>query len=324
MSDSDRIHGFLARAGLADTPRRPLAGDASARRYERVGHYVLMDAPQGSGEDVRPFVKIAARLEEAGLSVPKVHLADETNGLLLLEDLGDTLYSSHLVRHPGEESLLYATAAGALARLQNVPCGDLPDYVSAMADLACLSVDWYAPGAIPRKTLEAAMAAALADLPEGRVLVHRDFHADNLIWMPDRDGAARVGLLDFQDAMAGPPDYDLASLVRDARRVVSASAEEAAITRYRAISGRGEAEVTRGMAICSAQRNLRILGVFARLCLRDGKTRYVDFIPRTWALLQEDLQHPSLSGLAEAVGELPAPSKARLDALRAGAGRGSP
>jgi len=324
MTRSQAIDAFLAAHGHAGAARAPLAGDASARRYERVAGRVLMDAPPGSGEDVAPFLGIAARLADRGLSVPRIEAADAATGLVLMEDLGDALYSRHAREAPGDETALYVAAAEATARMQTAPCGDLPDYVAQMPDLACLALDWYAPeGKARRDDLRSAMADALDALPGRRVFVHRDWHADNLIWLPGRDGAARVGILDFQDAMVGLPDYDIASLLHDARRVVSDAARTAAWRRWLDLSGRSGAEAGRGFATASAQRGLRILGVFARLCLRDGKAGYPAYIPRTWELLQRDLAHPALKPLARVVAEaIPAPDAARLDAIRARAGTG--
>jgi aminoglycoside/choline kinase family phosphotransferase len=326
MTDrAEALEDFLLHAGWADAQRTPLAGDASRRSYLRLerdgARRIVMDAPASAGQDVRPFLAIGATLAARGLSVPRVEARDEAEGFLLLEDLGDDTYTRLLRRAPAEEPALYAAAAGALARLQaDPPPADLSSYPASMPELAALSIDWYAPGG-DRAALVSAMAAAL-DHPAVAepVLVHRDFHADNLIWLPGREGAARVGMLDFQDAMKGPREYDLASLIHDPRRPVSEAARRAALTVWGEATARDAETVAAGVAICSAQRCLRILGVFARLCLRDGKPRYVDFIPATWTALQSDLRHPALAGLRAACAALPAPEAARLDMLRAGAG----
>ena len=323
---TEAMEALLARSGWAGAHRAPLAGDASRRCYVRLSQgeerRILMDAPPDPEHDVGPFIDMAEALAARGLSVPAIHARDAANGFLLLEDLGDALYSRHLLDAPEDEPLLYATAAAALARMQADPApATLPAYPDLMPDLAGLAVDWYAPGA-DRAGLVAAMRDALGHPSvRDRVLVHRDFHADNLVWLPRREGAARVGMLDFQDAMRGPRDYDIASLVHDPRRPVSDAAQTAARDAWADATGRDADDIAAGIAICSAQRSLRILGVFARLCLRDGKTRYVDFIPATWAALRRDLEHPALAGLRAVVDDaLPAPDAARLDAIRAGAG----
>lgn len=325
---ADAMERFLAAEGWATAKRHMLAGDASPRRYIRltggVRPAILMDAAPDTGQDVRPFVAIAGTLAALGLSVPDILAADPDAGFLILEDLGDDLFSLVASTNPAREPDLYAAAAEVLARFQaSPPPADLPAYGPQMADLAGLALDWYAPAArSARSDLVAAMEAAMDDdAMRPAVLTHRDFHADNLIWLPGRAGAARVGLLDFQDAMLGPPEYDLASLIHDPRREVSDAARHRATQVYIAATGRDGNDVDRGLAICSAQRCLRILGVFARLCLRDGKTHYPDFIPRTWAALQRDLAHPALTNLRSVVeANLPAPTPTLLKALRARAG----
>ncbi|WP_371155447.1 tRNA (adenosine(37)-N6)-threonylcarbamoyltransferase complex ATPase subunit type 1 TsaE [Jannaschia sp. 2305UL9-9] len=325
---TDDQERFLDGAGWASANRIPLAGDASPRRYIRLTDgarpAILMDAAPETGQDVRPFVRISGILADRGLSVPEILAADADRGFLLLEDLGDALFSHVARQDAAAEAMLYGAAGDVLGLLQSAPPPeDLPAYTPQMADLAGLAIDWYAPQSRTRRAdLVAAMAAALEDpVMAPSVLTHRDFHADNLIWLPERSGAARVGLLDFQDAMAGPPEYDLASLIHDPRRVVSPTAQDAAMQAYLGATGRSPDDVSRGVAICSAQRSLRILGVFARLCLRDGKSHYPDFIPRTWAALRRDLDHPALADLRRIVdATLPAPTPEGLETMRSRAG----
>ena len=145
--------------------------------------------------------------------------------------------------------------------------------------------------------------AALASLGGSRqVFVHRDYHAQNLLWLPDRDGVARVGLIDFQDAVAGSAAYDLISLTEDARRDVSPELAEETTRHYLAAmkqqgSPLDEAQFRREMAVMAAQRNTKIVGIFARLYKRDGKARYLAFLPRVWGYLERDLSHPALAEL---------------------------
>lgn len=326
MTRAPLIDRFLAQHDLGQAARAPLAGDASARRYLRVAGRILMDAPPERGEDIRPFLRIAAMLRDVELSVPEIEASDPKAGLILMEDLGDRLYSTVTAEAPDQEAPLYLAATDAIARMQTASSTDLPNYTQQMPDLACLAIDWYAPAAAPhRDELAGLVATALERLQGPEVFVHRDFHADNLLWLPARTGVARVGLLDFQDAMAGPAEYDLASLLHDARRVVSPGTQAQAMAHWAQITGRSQADIALGFATCSVQRGLRILGVFTRLCLRDGKAHYPDFIPRTWALLQEDLAHPGLRDLARLLAEiLPAPTQARLADIRARIGQGHP
>ena len=307
---------FIAGAGWGEAAATPLAGDASARRYLRLARAdgaraVLMDADPATGEDVRPFRRVAAFLRGAGLSAPEVYAADDAAGLLLLEDLGDALVAREAAARPGAEPALYAAAGETLAALQrHAPPADWTVATpERLAQAVAPLFTHYAPGLGPahRDTTEAALQGALEALPAAApVPVLRDFHAENLVWRPERAGPARLGLLDFQDAVAGHPAYDLASLTRDARRDVSPEAAEAALAAWLAATGRARAETEAAMALLAVQRNLRILGIFARLA-EGGKPRYLALMPRVWRQLQADLAHPAAAGVARALADLPAP-----------------
>ncbi len=327
------IDRFLEASGWGAATRAPLAGDASNRRYLRLvqadgARAVLMDAPSERGEDVRPFTAIAHHLRGLGLSAPTILAGDTQAGLLLLEDLGDALYARVLAAAPEKEPALYRTATDLLVELHRhaPPTGLAPYSPPLMADLACLALDWYRRGATGddggplRQPFQATIETHLAALPDtDTVLIQRDYHAENLLWLPERRGVARVGLLDFQDAMRGHPAYDLVSLLQDARRDVAPATARAMLAHYIAATGMDADTFTTAFHWLGAQRNLRILGVFARLCLRDGKPHYVGLIPRVWAHLQTDLRHPALAPLAALVAEaLPPPTPALLSRLRAG------
>lgn len=321
---------FLATAGWSDATRAPLAGDASNRRYERLSHpelgpAVLMDAPPEKGEDVRPFVHIARHLSSLGLSAPGILAEDAAHGFLLLEDLGDALFARVIPDTPALETPLYEAATDVLLALHRAPLpeGLAPYDPPLMAEMAGLAFDWYlAHAAAPDPAAKAAFIAAFQpllehDAAEQTVLIQRDYHAENLLWLPDRRGPARVGLLDFQDAMTGHPAYDLVSLLQDARRDVPPPLEQAMIARYIAGSGRNRDAFDAAYHLLGAQRNLRIIGVFARLCLRDGKPRYPDLIPRVWGLLQRDLDHPALAPVAPMLrAALPVPTPEILTGLK--------
>ena len=318
---------FLERAGWGAARRAHLAGDASNRRYERLrqdgARAVLMDAPPARGEDVRPFARIARHLRGLGLSAPAILAEEAGAGFLLIEDLGDDLYARLLDAEPAREAELYVAATELLAHLHAAPPPRaITDYdPPLMGDLAALALDWYAPAeaTAPGRTefadLVTGMCAALA--PGAGVLVLRDYHAENLLWLPERRGLARVGLLDFQDAMAGHPAYDLVSLLQDARRDVPEATEQAMRAHYVAITGQDGAAFSAAYAALGAQRALRILGVFARLCLRDGKPRYLDYLPRVWDHLQRNLAHPELAPLRRRIAaHLPAPDTQLREELR--------
>ncbi|MHA6347218.1 aminoglycoside phosphotransferase family protein [Roseivivax sp. CAU 1761] len=329
MSPGDaNVRAFLAAAGWEGAACAPLAGDASARRYSRLadgrGSAVLMEDPGG---DVGRFAALAGHLLGLGLSAPRILARDDRAGLLLLEDLGDGLFARLATAAPGREAELYAAAAEAQAVLhRHDPAPGLvraaPQHLAAMTDLA---FDWYCPRATGERPRAEACRAAMQALDEALerhaarcdVTVLRDFHAENLLWLPDRAGAARAGLLDFQDALAGHRAYDLVSLLQDARRDVAPATAEATIRRYLDAAGGEAAPFEAAMAVLGAQRNLRILGVFARLAARDGKTRYIDLVPRVWRHLEADLAHPALAGLAPRLAALlPPPGPAVLNALR--------
>ncbi len=322
---------FIAHTDWADAMIAPLAGDASNRRYLRLTRAatgetaVLMDAPPEKDEDVRPFLHIARYLTGLGLSAPRILAEDTENGFLILEDLGDALFARVIPKDANLELPLYTAASDLLAELhRHAPPPDLAAYSpGVMADMAALAFDWYLVGATgdigpDRGAFHATIKTALAThASETNVLIQRDYHAENLLWLPDRAGVARVGLLDFQDAMLGHPAYDLVSILQDARRDVPPAIEQAMIARYIDKSGADPETFETAYRCLGVQRNLRILGVFARLCMRDGKAHYVDLIPRVWAHLGHDLSHPAMAAIAEiARAVLPPPTPTILQRLK--------
>lgn len=301
---------FLLAAGWGDAGRSHLAGDASARSYERLSRQgrpaVLMDAPPGCGDDVTDFQRIAGHLAGLGLSPPAVLAMDADAGFMLLEDLGDGLFTD-LARDPAREPALYAEATKVLLALQAAPApAGLPDLsVADWAASALLAPDYYARAATGTRPDAGGFLAALeqalhshADGP--RVLILRDYHAGNLLWLPERQGVARVGLLDFQLAQLGQPEYDLVSLLQDARRDVAPGTEAACLELFARSRGRTVAQVAPAYAVLGALRALRILGIFARLCLVAGKPGYLVHLPRVWQQLQRNLAHPTLARLRAA------------------------
>ena len=302
---------FLHASGWGGAVRAPLAGDASFRRYYRLsrGHdrAVVMDAPPPQ-EDVGPYVSVAAILRGLGLSAPEVLAEDRAEGFLLIEDFGDDTYTQVLARG-ADESALYTLAIDTLAALQQaVAVGDAPDLPSydeaRLLGEAVLLVDWYLPAVLgtpaAASSREEYLALWRAVLPQAvepirPTLVLRDFHIDNLMLLPARPGVRRCGLLDFQDAVCGPPAYDLVSLLEDARRDVSDRLRQAMTARYlAAFPAFDRAAFVRSAAILAAQRNCKILGIFTRLWKRDRKPGYLIHIPRLWRLLEADLRDPAL------------------------------
>ncbi|PTE16593.1 aminoglycoside phosphotransferase family protein [Pseudogemmobacter blasticus] len=320
---------FLRQAGWDAAVRRHLAGDASARRYERLergaDRAVLMDSPPGAGDDVQDFLRIDAHLTAIGLSAPKILAAEPAQGFLLLEDLGDNLYTAAVTKDPAQEAPLYAEAVEVLLHLQRAaPPAPVPDLSAEdWARSAGFVLDFYAraaTGAVPDgDDFHAALTTLLQTHADGpRILILRDYHAGNLLWLPDRRGLARVGLLDFQQAQMGQPAYDLVSLLQDARRDVAPEVETEGVARMARGLGLTVADLSPAYATLGALRALRILGIFARLCLVDGKPGYLDFVPRVWGQLQRNLSHPALHGLRDLCGGLlPPPTPETLTRIRA-------
>ncbi|WP_298677402.1 phosphotransferase [uncultured Lentibacter sp.] len=324
------LTAFLDASGWGNAARAPLAGDASNRRYERLTSAeglpaVLMDAPPEKDEDVRPFMAIASYLASLGLSAPQILASDTAHGFLLLEDLGDDLFARVVKAAPAQETELYTAATEVLLHLHaSPPPEQLARYdATVMAEMAALAYRWYGAQDTQRLAKKSAAfkdrfeALLASECPDQTVLIQRDYHAENLLWLPARSGPARVGLLDFQDAMLGHPAYDLVSLLQDARRDVPRATEQAMLAHYISASGQDREGFTAAYALLGAQRNLRILGVFARLSLLAGKPHYIDLIPRVWGYLMRDLAHPVLAPLrAQLLADLPAPSDALLRELK--------
>ena len=322
---------FLNVSGWRNAAVSILAGDASNRKYFRVRDVpgkpdaVLMDAPKERGEDVEPFLKMSRFLTESDLSAPRIYAKDTANGFLLIEDLGDDLFSTLCADAPEQEATLYRTAVDVLIAIHKTPPPPLETYAPAlMADLGAQAVEWYALGREGRVSSEQheALRGALQDVldlfaADFSVTILRDYHAQNLLWLPDRQNAARVGLLDYQDAMIGHPTYDLVSLLEDARRDVSPKTQSAVLDYFIAQTGADPNLPRSAYNAMGAQRNLRILMVFARLSLHFGKPDYVDLIPRTWAHLQHNLTHPDLGTLKRIIDDvLPDPTPAHLSELK--------
>ena len=295
---------FLASCGWPGAQILPLAGDASFRRYFRVVDgertAVLMDAPPPH-EDPRPFVAVAEWLVGRGLSAPEILARDLDRGLLLLGDFGDTRLRETLDTDPRRERELYELATAVLVQLHaHPPMKGLPVHgLEQWLDELALFTEWYCPAVgaqVDAKAYRDAWTNVLAPVSRdglGPVTVLRDYHAENIMLVGDREGVAHFGLLDFQDALAGHPAYDLASVLEDARRDVSPQIERAMIDRYVAATGHGET-FERAYWALAAQRNTRILGVFTRLWKRDNKPGYRRFQPRMWGLLERDLAQPHL------------------------------
>lgn len=336
------IRMLLAKSGWDDADRVRMQGDASTRAYERLvkpdgEKAVLMIAPARSdgpavrdgkpysaivklAESVHAFVAVDRTLRALGLSAPKIHAENLDRGLLIIEDLG----SEPVVENGSPRPERYAEAIRVLAKLHAtelpgvVPVSEginhvLPPYdLEALLFEAELLPEWYAAAHSGAELDEAARAEfvslwtdALKDLLNERTTwTLRDYHSPNLIWLPDREGLERVGIIDFQDAVLGHPAYDVASLLQDARVDASADFELRLLGLY--IRERRAREpgfdmqaFARAYAVLAAQRATKILGIFARLDKRDGKPGYLAHLPRIEGYLRRNLDHPSLAALRD-------------------------
>jgi aminoglycoside/choline kinase family phosphotransferase len=266
---------------------------------------------------IEAFAAVAAHLRQVGLSAPEIVAVDAPHGLAVIEDFGDDLFAQ-AIQAGQDERPLYLAAIEALARLHAAPvpdtlsgpAGDWPLLAydeTALQGGADLFVEWM-PRLVPSLDMnagavadwQAAWAPIVRAGAEGAsVIAHRDYHAENLIWLADRDGPASVGMIDFQDAVRAHPSWDLHSLLQDARRDVPPEVEAMALDHYFAL--RPEVDRAAFMAqyaALAALNQARILGIFARLIARDGKPRYRDFMPRMWAHLDSNLKAPGLEAVA--------------------------
>ena len=298
---------FLSAAGWGHAAIVPLAGDASFRRYFRVidgsRRAVLMDSPPPH-EDPRPFIAIAEHLTGHGFAAPQILARDLEQGLVLIEDFGDLRVKEQMEAEPASELAVYARAVDLLAELHRLPAANVPPYDRAVYQReAGLLTDWYCPAVGLAVDSDAYIRAWDAVLPiveqstSPVVTVLRDYHAENIMLI-ERAASHGLGLLDFQDALAGHPAYDLVSLLQDARRDVPEEVEAAMLAHYRTVAN-PPADFDAAYAVLGAQRNAKIIGIFTRLWKRDGKPRYLSFLPRMWGLLERDLAHPALAPVAQ-------------------------
>ncbi|MCW3847595.1 phosphotransferase [Sphingomonas sp. LB-2] len=294
---------FLADAGWAGAEILPVAGDASFRRYFRAvmggRSAILMDAPPPH-EDPRPFISIAKWLTGKGFAAPAILHEDLEQGLVLIEDFGDARMRETVDAAPESELRLYEAAIDILIDLHKHEAAPVDPYDMAVYHReAGLLTEWYCPAIgidADADAYRAAWDAVLEPvLDHPPVTVLRDYHAENIMLIPGSDD---LGLLDFQDALAGHPAYDLVSLLQDARRDVPAELEIAMLDRYKRITGAGDAFDV-AYHVLGAQRNAKIVGIFTRLWKRDGKPRYPTLCPRVWRYLERDLAHPALKPVAD-------------------------
>lgn len=336
------LRKFLGDAGFLDAARERMPGDASTRSYARLirndGTSILMNSPRRPdgpaiydgksysaavhlAEDVKPFVAIDNGLRAHGFSAPAIRHADLDSGFLITEDFGSAGIIEGDPPRPIAEcyeaatdmlaelhrKLLPETAPLAPQRSYQIPVYDIDTWLVEIS----LMLEWYLPDrgaevSRERRDEFVTMWRTLLQKPAAapRTWVMRDFHSPNIIWLGDRTGILRVGIIDFQDAVLGPAAYDLVSLLQDARIDVAEQLELTLLTRYikarRAADSQFDpASFAELYAIMSAQRNTRLLGTFARLNRRDGKPQYLRHQPRIWTYLNRSLAHPALAAFRE-------------------------
>jgi aminoglycoside/choline kinase family phosphotransferase len=301
--DEKKAREFLAKNEIENCEIKKVAGDASFRSYYRIFFgektYILMFAPP-THEDIKPFVKIDELLVFNNFSAPKIFARDDEFGFLLLEDFGDDTYTKLLKRDISQEFSLYKNACDCLLGLSKIEFSqDIQIYNHALLFReVMLFVDWYLPLQKKQMNLEdrskfkslwfqvfdqLAQFKSLRnhlEKNEEPVLVLRDYHADNLMSLPDREGIKKVALLDFQDAVIGSRAYDLVSLLEDARRDIDNKNRAKLFEYFLQNLDCNQDDFKNDYEILSLQRNIKILGIFARLTLRDGKNSYLDYMPR--------------------------------------------
>ncbi|MCP4615284.1 MAG: tRNA (adenosine(37)-N6)-threonylcarbamoyltransferase complex ATPase subunit type 1 TsaE [Bradyrhizobium sp.] len=337
------LRAFLDGAGYGEARRKCMAGDASIRSYARLvrddGVYILMNSPKRPdgpavydgksysaavhlAEDVKPFVAIDNGLRAQSLSAPEIHHADIEAGFLITEDFGTDVVIKGDPPVPVTERYEAATDMLAALHRQSLPdtlplasqaAYAIPPFdTEAMLVEIGLMVEWYMPDrgvdlSDELKTQFTTMWRGLLDrklAAAAKTWVMRDFHSPNIIWLGEREGIKRIGIIDFQDTVLGPGAYDLVSLLQDARIDVPEQLELALLTRYIKARRTDEANFDAAgfaelYAIMSAQRNTRLLGTFARLNRRDGKPQYLRHQPRIWTYLNRSLAHPALADFRE-------------------------
>lgn len=294
---------FLDSHGWTEAQISPVAGDASFRRYFRVnsaarGKAILMDAPPPH-EDPQPFIDIAQYLNGHQFRAPQIFGTDLKQGLVLLEDFGDRRMREHLDDNPEDEADIYRAAIDTIVRLAGTPAAQAQPYDMAtyLREVQLLT-EWYMPAmglSFDSSAFNEMWTGALAPLASCQdVTVLRDYHAENIMLLDD----GQQGIIDFQDALVGHPAYDLVSLLQDARRDVRPELEAEMLAYYLAVANPGS-DFDRHYALLGAQRNTKIIGIFTRLWKRDGKERYLSFLPRMWGLLERDLAHPALADIKQ-------------------------
>jgi len=321
MSDLPQgLEKFLSDAGWGGSNIEPIPGDASFRRYFRIrktdgtapSTAMLMFAPPPE-EDPKPFLKVATWLSEKGFRAPEVYHEIASEGWVLTEDFGDDRMREWIEFYPSGQLGAYTSAVEVLSKLSKCEPGPFPPYDMAVYHREVgLFTEWYCDAMgldVDKDGFFAAWTEVLEPVIAAQspgVTVLRDYHSENIMMLAPETGGHKLGrgeqgLIDFQDALVGHPAYDLVSLLQDARRDVSPEVERQLLDAYVLDGDLGEGidpNFEADYARLGAQRNAKIVGIFTRLYKRDGKSRYLDLIPRVWEAMERDLAHPAMAPVA--------------------------
>ena len=310
VSRIDQINNFLKINQIETKNLIPIKNDASFRKYFRVDKKILMDADPHLGEDVGSFININHVLREFKLNVPEIFTIDKENGFLLLEDLGENIFSQIL--NSENEEQLYKQAIDVLVEIYKKDLNKFSNFtflekysVEKLQDESQLFIEWYLKKYLKInitdtdiKNFKDIINKIFNNLDtKFEKLVLRDYHVDNLILQKSKLGLKKVGILDFQDAVLGSSSYDLISIIEDVRRPISKDLKNILIKYFIDLTGYDPNQLEKELAFYSVQRNLKILGIFSRLNLRDNKSKYMQYNDNAWKYIESNLNNPTMSDL---------------------------
>ena len=310
VSRINQINNFLKNNQIETKNLIPIKNDASFRKYFRVDKKILMDADPHLGEDVGSFININHVLREFKLNVPEIFSIDKENGFLLLEDLGENIFSQIL--NSENEEQLYKQAIDVLVEIYKKDLNKFSNFtflekysVEKLQDESQLFIEWYLKKYLKInitdtdiKDFKDIINKIFNNLDtKFEKLVLRDYHVDNLILQKSKLGLKQVGILDFQDAVLGSSSYDLISIIEDVRRPISKDLKNILIKYFIDSTGYHPNQLEKELAFYSVQRNLKILGIFSRLNLRDNKSKYMQYNDNAWKYIESNLNNPTMSDL---------------------------
>ena len=306
------LNKFIKSNNILNNDMHLIETDASFRKYYRISgnNTLIMDAPYESGESVKSFYLIDKILLDMGVSAPVIHSIDENNGFILLEDLGEQIFSRIL--NEDNEYMLYQNAIGVLSHIylestkKKFNKKEIPFYsIGKLLEESNLFCDWFMEKHCQIKLTgkekleyQEILKKIFKEIDSNNSsLVLRDYHVDNLILLKDRKGINQVGVIDFQDAVIGSNSYDLVSLIEDVRRPITVKLKEKLIEEYIHLTSYDPKKLLKEMRFFSVQRNLKIIGIFSRLKYRDQKPKYMGLINNAWNFIDLHLEDPSFKEL---------------------------